>query len=206
MLADVALQADLKPVCVDLLAGPLAPGFHGADRFLYFPVDALMTLGSESSSDAVLAVVGLHGCVAPGQAGGSSTHAHVMVPGQAYRIDWAPVADDPERYASWLWHTTAATQRMIRQMVQWSFCLQHHTGQQHLASWLLHCMAQYPHAHLDFHLRALPMAIRQLLELSGAHNASGFDVREGYVHVTSPQRLAEQACSCYQKMAGAYTA
>ena len=32
------------------------------------------------------------------------------------------------------------------------------------------------------------------------------DVREGYVHVTSPQRLAEQACSCYQKMAGAYTA
>jgi hypothetical protein len=203
MLTDVVLQADLKPVCVDLLTGLLTPGFHGTDRFVYFPVDALMTLGSGRSADAALAVVGLHGCVAPGPAGGSSTHAHVVVPGQAYRIDWAPVADDPERYAAWLWHTAAATQRLIRQMVQWSFCAQHHTGRQHLASWLLHCMAQYPRAHLNFHLHALPMSIRHLLALSGAHNASGFDVHEGHVHVTSPRRLAEQACSCYQKMVGA---
>ena len=203
ILADVTPQADLVPVCVDLPTGPLASDLHGPGQFVYFPVDALMTLGPENSADAVLAVVGWHGCVAPAQAGGSAIQSHVLVPGRAYRLDWAAVANDPVRYASWLWHMTAATQRLIRQMALWSFCLQHHTGEQHLASWLLHCMAQYPRAHLNFHLHALPMSIRQLLQPSDAQNASGFVVHEGRLRVTSPQCLAEQACSCHQKMATA---
>lgn len=206
MLADVALQSDLQPVCVDLPSGPLAPDSHGSGQFVYFPVDALMTLGAVNSADAVLAVVGRHGCVAPGQAGGTAIQSHVMVPGRAYRIDWAPVADDPVRYAPWLWQTTAAAQRLIGQMTQWSFCVQHHTGPQHLASWLLHCVAQYPRDPLNFHLHALPTAIRQLLAPSDAQNGPGFDVHEGHLHVTSPQRLAEQACSCHQKMTGAHNA
>lgn len=203
MLAEGALQPDLKPVCVDLSTGPLASDSDASDRFVYFPVDALMTLGSENSADAILAVVGWHGCVAPGQVGRGAIQSHVMVPGRAYRVDWTPVAADPIRYASWLWHTTAATQSLIGQMAQWAFCLHHHTAEQHLASWLLHCVAQYPHANLDLNFHALPMSVRHLLEPSDAQNASGFDVHKGHLHITSPQRLAEQACSCHQKMAGA---
>lgn len=206
MLADSALHPDLKPVCMALSTGPLVFDSSGSDRFIYFPVDALMTLGPANSSNAVLAVVGWHGCVASGQTESSAIQSHVMVPGHAYRLDWSVVAQDPTRYTAWLWHTTAATQSLIRQMAQWSFCVQHHTAEQHLASWLLQCVAQYPRANLNLNLRDLPVSIRQLLASSHAQSTPGIEVRDGHVHITSPHRLAEQACSCHQKMAGAQSA
>mgnify|MGYP007031426775 CR=1 FL=1 len=187
-----------------LSTGPLVFDFSGSDRFIYFPVDALMTLGPANSSNAVLAVVGWHGCVASGQTESSAIQSHVMVPGRAYRLDWSVVAQDPARYTAWLWHTTAATQSLIRQMAQWSFCVQHHTPVQRLASWLLHCWAQSPQFQLQRH--AMPSAMRQCLEALPseafhAQSQSNLQAREEFLPAVVPQRLQALACTCHQKIA-----
>lgn len=212
LLALMLTQSDAVPAlkvdCVPLQVGPLT---SESDCSVYFPVDALMTLGSAHatpstpSARGVVALVGQHGCVGPLQNGAVLMQAHVMVAGQAYRVDWAPVRDDPARYASWLWHQTAAMQKLVSQMAQWSFCVQHHTPTQSLSSWLLQCLAQHPHAGLTLSLNALPQSIRQWADTfqtgsRQAPEASAFDVRDGCLHVPSAAALAALACSCHAQM------
>ena len=202
LLADSALQPDLKPVCMALSAGPLVFDFSGSDRFIYFPVDALMTLGPANSSNAVLAVVGWHGCVASGQTESSAIQSHVMVPGQAYRLDWSVVAQDPARYTAWLWHTTAATHGQMEQMAQTAFCVQHHHATQRLASWLLMCLAQYGGDDLVLPLACLPASILasaadlqntlQTLESQGA-----LAWRDAHIEQLHAGRLVALACRCH---------
>ncbi|WP_019430199.1 hypothetical protein [Limnohabitans sp. Rim47] len=208
MLADSGAVPALKVECVALQAGSLT---SESDFSVYFPVDALITLGpahvtpSTPSVRRATALVGQHGCVGPLHKGAALMQAHVVVAGQAYRVDWAPVRDDPARYASWLWHQTAAMQRRVSQMAQWSFCVQHHTPTQSLSSWLLQCLAQHPHAGLTLSLNALPQSIRQWADTfqtgsRQAPEASVFDVRDGRLHVPSAAALAALACTCHAQM------
>ena len=122
MLGDDAFQPALKIKQVQLQPGPMVVDQRGVDSWAFFPVDALITVGAESPSLAAMALVGRHGCVLWPQAGDSAMHVHVMAPGRAYRVDWTAVRNDPTRYAKWLWHAAAATQGLIQQMAQWSFC------------------------------------------------------------------------------------
>lgn len=202
---------DLKVDCVPLPVGPLAPG---SDFSVYFPLDALMTLGSAhaapsafsaASLGGVVALVGQHGCVGPLQSGAASMQAHVMLAGHAYCVDWTPVRDDPARYAHWLWFQTSSLQRLLGQMAQWSFCAQHHTPVQSLSSWLLQCWALRPDDGLTLCLNALPQPVRQWADLSqeGAKLApagAAFEVRDGCVRVLSAPALAALACACHAQM------
>jgi hypothetical protein len=203
MLGDDAFQAALKVVRVQLQPGPVPTDPLGVASWAYFPVDALITMGSERSAQAAIALVGRHGGVFGPQDGDSAMYAHVMAPGLAYRVDLAAVHNDPSRYSQWLWHAAAATQELIGQMAQWSFCVQHHAPAQRLASWLLYCLAQSSKD--QFHLHAMPPAMRQCVPLSplGAGQAPphGFEVREGFLTALVPHRLLEQACTCHQKIA-----
>lgn len=204
MLGDGDFQADLKITQVQLQTGPMRADPRGVDAWAFFPVDALLTVGAESPSLAAIALVGRHGCVLWPQAGDGAMHAHVMAPGRAYRVNWTAVRNDPTRYAKWLWHAAAATQGLIQQMAQWSFCVQHHTPVQRLASWLLHCWAHSPQCQLPRH--AMPSAMRECLEAlpSEAFHAQlqpNLDVREGFLPVVVPQRLQALACTCHQKIA-----
>lgn len=205
MLADSGAVPALKVDCVPLPVGLLA---SESDFSVYFPVDALITLGPAQvtpSARGVVALVGQHGCVGPLQKGAARMQAHVMVAGHAYRVDWTPVRDDPARYAPWLWHQTAAMQRRVSQIAQWSFCVQHHTPMQSLSSWLLHCLAQHPHADLTLSLNALPQSIRQWVDLSQAGarlapDALAFNVRDGCLRMPSAPDLAALACPCHAQM------
>lgn len=204
MLGDGAFQPDLKITQVQLQPGPMVVDPRGVDAWAFFPVDALITIGVESSSQAAVTLVGRHGCVLWSQAGEGAMNAHVMAPGRAYRVDWTAVRNDPTRYAKWLWHAAAATQGLIQQMAQWSFCVQHHTPVQRLASWLLHCWAQSPQFQLPRH--AMPPAMRQCLEAlpSEAFHAQlqpDFEVCEGFLPAVVPQHLQALACTCHQKIA-----
>lgn len=198
----------LKVDCVPLQVGPLMPE---SDFSVYFPIDALMTLGaahatpSAPSARGVVAIVGQHGCVGPLQIGVAILQAHVMREGYAYRVDWTPVRDDPVRYAHWLRHQTSSLQRLISQMAQWSFCVQHHTPTQSLSSWLLQCGVQHPEAGLTLSLNALPQFVRQWADLSqeGAGLAlagAAFEVRNGFVRILSAPALAALACACHAQM------
>lgn len=208
MLADSGAVPALKVECVALQAGSLT---SESDFSVYFPVDALITLGpahvtaSTPSVRRATALVGQHGCVGPLHKGAALMQAHVVVAGHAYRVDWTPVRDDPARYAPWLWLQTVDMQNRVSQMAQWLFCVQHHTPMQSLSSWLLHCLTQHPDAGLTLSLNALPQPIRQWVELTQAGarqalEASAFDVRDGCLRVPSAPALAALACTCHAQM------
>ncbi len=179
---------------------------EGLATWCFFPVDALITLSSVNPQQLVPTFVGQHGCVLPPQVQGSAMQTRVMVSGQAYRMNWNEVRADPKRHAMWLRYTLAATQGLIGQMAQWAFCMQHHTSEQRLASWLLHCIAQSSNPDLNVNISSLPLAIRQLLVplqlgMSQTSHAWGFEIQEGCLRTTAPNLLRARACNCYQEMA-----
>jgi hypothetical protein len=206
ILAEDALWPALKLPRVQLQLGPMPSDPEGLATWCFFPVDALITLSSVNPQQSVPTFVGQHGCVLPPQVQGSAMQSRVMVSGQAYRMNWNELRADPRRHAMWLRYTLAATQGLIGQMAQWVFCVQHHTSEQRLASWLLHCIAQSSNAELNVDISSLPLAIRQLLVplqpgiFRHAHDW-GFEIQNGCLRTTAPSLLRAQACCCYQKMA-----
>lgn len=183
---------------------PIDP--EGLATWCFFPVDALITLSSVNPQQSVPTFLGQHGCVLPPQVQGSAMQTRVMVSGQAYRMNWDEVRADSKRHAMWLRYTLAATQGLISQMAQWAFCVQHHTAEQRLASWLLHCWAQSPRAELDLPIQSLPLSIQQLLTQMQASTADmshawGFEIHQGRLQTSSPQGLMARACTCHQEMA-----
>lgn len=204
MHRDGAGAGRLKPSLVNLPLGPICTDHEEGGTWMYFPVDALIGLAPADSSQAAVALVGRQGCVmSPG--GELPMHAHVVSPGQAYRLDWGPVRQDPNRFAPWLWHASAATQSLIGQMAQWSFCAKHHSPDQRLASWLLHGLAQTPHAELTLSLMGLPLDMQQWLSRAEPaavekSDAQGYVVGPDGVLAQSSERLMAQACACHAGM------
>ena len=124
----------------------IGPPAAGAGRMGVFPGGCPDQLGAHPchAMPGAVALVGQRGCVVWPSAPSAAVQVHVVSPGHAYRLDWAAVRQDPSRFAPWLWHTTAAAQSLIAQMAQWSFCAQHHSPLQRLASWLLHGLRSLP--------------------------------------------------------------
>jgi hypothetical protein len=202
MLGEGALGDGVQLTRVNLPSGHLQQD-HG--EWAYFPVDALISWVPTQSTQSAVALVGHRGCVVMPSGPSAPVQVHVVSPGHAYRLDWAVVRQDPSRFAPWLWHTTAAAQSLIGQMAQWSFCAQHHSPSQRLASWLLHGLAQTPKPELLLSLKSLPRAMQDWLSSSGAVDAQaikghGYIVKDGCLRTTNPVQLLDQACSCHASM------
>ena len=205
MLGDGTLEPTWPVTPVPLQVGPLSAP-QGAAWWAYFPQDALIGIGADRSDHAAVALVGRHGGVFGPPEGQRSLRAHVIAPGWAYRVDGTAAHNEPTREAQWLLHAAAATQGLIGQIAQWSFCMQHHTPMQRLASWLLHWGAQTAAGSFRLPLHAMPSALRQcVMALSvvstDAQQHSGIEVNEGVLSVSQPQRLLAQACTCHQHIA-----
>jgi hypothetical protein len=203
MLGEGALGDGVQLTRVNLPSGHLQQD-HG--EWAYFPVDALISWVPTQSTQSAVALVGHRGCVVMPSGPSAPVQVHVVSPGHAYRLDWAVVRQDPSRFAPWLWHTTAAAQSLIGQMAQWSFCAQHHSPSQRLASWLLHGLAQTPKPELLLSLKSLPRAMQDWLSSSGAVDAQaikghGYIVKDGCLRTTNPVQLLDQACPCHASMA-----
>ena len=196
---DIPRASDFEMARVFLSQGPLT-----LSGDVYFPEDALLTLTQASPSRPAVdvAVVGRHACVGPADLWGAQMQAVVMVPGYAYRLDWADIRAHAQPYSDWLWHTTAATHGLMEQMAQTTFCVLHHHARQRLASWLLMCLAQYGGHDLVLPLAYLPASMRveggdglsalRALESQGALVLSGAHI--GQLHA---ERLAALACRCH---------
>jgi hypothetical protein len=214
LLRDAPEWREAPVELVDLPFGPWT--LEPSNPFVYFPIDALLTFShARAVHDAVdvvdVAVVGQHACVGPSELWGMSMHAVVIVPGQAYRIDWTQVKQDPQRYADWLWHTTVVTHGLIEQMAQTAFCVRHHTPVQRLASWLLMASGQFVGASLRLPLEALPASISQRSEsraqtLDTLQALQAIALEGDSLHVLDAQRLAAAACRCHTRVTSAAVA
>ncbi len=185
----------LDAVCIDLPAGPLALEVMRQEGVAYFPMGALISLGA-SPLTHVPAVLGLQSCLLPMPQEAGVLQAHVMVPGQACRVAWTPVQENPQRYADGLWATTLATQALLRQIAQWAFCVQHHTPVQVAASWFLNCCAQASQADWPLNWTALPQPIQQVLP-----QLTGIEVSHGVLQAFDLPRLRALACDCHRHIA-----
>lgn len=201
---------DVQVVRLNLPSGPLQEE-HG--EWVYFPVDALISWVPTHSMPGAVALVGQRGCVVWPSAPSKAVQVHVVSPGHAYRLDWAAVRQDPSRFAPWLWHTTAAAQSLIAQMAQWSFCAQHHSPSQRLASWLLHGLAQSSKAELLLSEQSLPLGMQQWLRTSQvvsgavsdamvaqANHDPGYILKDGCLRTTDKAQLLAQACACHSSL------
>jgi hypothetical protein len=203
MLSDGALGDGVQLTRLNLPSGPLQ---EEQGEWVYFPVDALISWVPTHSMQGAVALVGHRGCVVLPPTPSAPVQVHVISPGHAYRLDWTLVRQDSSRFAPWLWHTTAAAQSLIAQMAQWSFCAQHHSPSQHLASWLLHGLAQSSKPELLLGLQSLPRGMQDWLNASVAEDAQavkdpGYIVKDGRLRTTNPAQLLDQACSCHASMA-----
>ncbi len=202
MLSDRARGDDVQVMRLNLPSGPLQEE-HG--EWVYFPVDALISWVPTHSMQAAVALVGHRGCVLLPSAQSGPVQVHVVSPGHVYRLDWTLVRQNPSRFASWLWRTTSAAQSLIGQLAQWSFCAQHHSPSQRLASWLLHGLAQSPKPELLLRLQSLPRGMQDWLNSSDAVGAQaikdqGYIVKDGCLRTTNPLQLLNQACTCHASM------
>lgn len=214
MLGDGAAWEGVPLSRVNLPSGHLQqePG-----EWAYFPEDALISWVPTHAMPGAVALVGQRGCVLWPSAPSAHVQLHVVSPGHAYRLDWAAVRQDPSRFAPWLWHTTAAAQSLIAQMAQWSFCAQHHSPSQRLASWLLHGLAQSSKAELLLSEQSLPLGMQQWLRTSHAVSGAGSDavseavdaqanhdpgyiLKDGCLRTTDKAQLLARACACHTSL------
>src|SRR5687767_2572683 len=113
-----------------------------AQGFIYFPVDAIVSLlyVLKNGSSAEIAVVGNDGAI--GVAifmGGETTtnRAIVQSAGHAYRLSGARLQLEFDRHGEMLHLLLRYTQALITQMAQTAVCNRHHSVDQQLCRWLL---------------------------------------------------------------------
>lgn len=193
---------------VSLAIGPWPALSSGAEAQVYFPEQGLIALSAPGAAHqrVRLALLGCQSCWVPGYWSASGMQAHVLVAGHAWRMPWSVLESEPQRWGPLLLQAAAASQQLVRQMAQTTFCAQHHSATERLASWLLIAMAQAGTSAMHLPLDALREWMRlpeSELSLATHHLvAHGGMVLEGVpgdqrVCGLSPDKLTALACACH---------
>lgn len=189
---------------VSLVPGLWPTSLPGEEGHVYFPEDGLIVLSAPGATHhrVRLAMLGRQSCWMPHYWSQSAMQAHVLVAGHAQRIPWAVL----QSKGPWLIQTAAASHQLIRQMAQITFCAQHHSATQRLASWLLIAWdqsgatgLQLPLADLMGWMRLPESDLNQAVAQLVTHNAVALEGALGVqsVRALSSDHLATWACSCH---------
>ena len=127
---------------VSLTLGSVLYESGDAQRYIYFPIDAIVSLlyVLKDGSSAEIAVVGNDGAIGIALfMGGFTTtnRAIVQSGGSAYRMTRRRLKQEFERHGEMLHVLLRYTQALITQMAQTAVCNRHHSVDQQLCRWLL---------------------------------------------------------------------
>src|SRR5581483_8213992 len=111
-------------------------------RYIYFPVDAIVSLlyVLKDGASAEIAVVGKDGAIGIALfMGGATTtnRAIVQSAGDAFRLTGKRIEQEFSRHGEMLHVLLRYTQALITQMAQTAVCNRHHSVDQQLCRWLL---------------------------------------------------------------------
>jgi hypothetical protein len=217
-LLQVAPEAAASLERVPLTPGTWPQQCDDSDDHVYFPEAGLVSLwrSAPPGTATVFAMVGCHSCLLPGYWRPGPFQAHVVVAGHAQRLHGSVVQSDQRRQAAWMLETAKASQQLIRQMAQMTFCVQHHGVAQRMASWLLICLNQNARQRMQIQLSELrrwlcatPEQWQEALAVLQAHSAIRLEspcaadrpddhgAMATVLHTLEPERLAQLACSCH---------
>ncbi len=179
-----------------------------AQRYIYFPIDAIVSLlyVLKDGSSAEIAVVGNDGAIGVALfMGGATTtnRAIVQSAGSAYRLTRRRLKQEFERHGEMLHVLLRYTQALITQMAQTAVCNRHHSVDQQLCRWLLLSLDRLNSNKLAMtqELIANMLGVRR----EGVTDAAGklqklgvITYRRGKITVLDRPRLEALSCECYE--------
>jgi len=179
-----------------------------AQRYIYFPIDSIVSLlyVLKSGASAEIAVVGNDGAIGIALfMGGETTtnRAIVQSAGSAYRLSRAWLKREFERHGEMLHILLRYTQALITQMAQTAVCNRHHSVDQQLCRWLLLSLDRLNSNKLTMtqELIANMLGVRR----EGVTDAAGklqklgvIQYSRGKIIVLDRPRLEALCCECYQ--------
>ncbi|MCD2450382.1 Crp/Fnr family transcriptional regulator [Methylicorpusculum oleiharenae] len=176
-------------------------------RYVYFPVDAIVSLlyVMESGASAEIAVVGNEGVIGVALfMGGESTtnRAIVQSAGYAYRLSGKGFKKELNRHGQLMNLMLRYTQSLLTQMAQTAVCNRHHTIDQQLCRWLLLSLDrllcnQLVMTHelianmLGVRREGVTVAALKLQELGV------IEYHRGHITVLDRPKLEKLCCECY---------
>ncbi|HEU4628071.1 MAG TPA: Crp/Fnr family transcriptional regulator [Steroidobacteraceae bacterium] len=179
-----------------------------AQRYIYFPVDAIVSLlyVLKDGSSAEIAVIGNDGAIGIALfMGGATTtnRAIVQSAGSAYRLTRKRLQQEFERHGEMLHVLLRYTQALITQMTQTAVCNRHHSVDQQLCRWLLLSLDRLTSNKLTMtqELIANMLGVRRegVTEAAGKLQKLGvIEYRRGKITVLDRPRLETLCCECYE--------
>jgi len=193
-----------------LISLPLGSVLYEAgdtQRYIYFPVDAIISLlyVLKDGASAEIAVVGNEGAIGVALfMGGETTtnRAIVQSAGCAYRLTRRRLKQEFERHGEMLHVLLRYTQALITQMAQTAVCNRHHSVDQQLCRWLLLSLDRLASNKLTMtqELIANMLGVRR----EGVTDAAGklqrlgvIQYSRGKIVVLNRPRLESLCCECY---------
>jgi CRP-like cAMP-binding protein len=204
-----AEQARLFPhlTLVTLPLGTVLYESGDTQRYIYFPVDAIVSLlyVLNDGASAEIAVVGNDGAIGVALfMGGETTtnRAIVQSAGTAYRLTGRRLKQEFERHGEMLHVLLRYTQSLITQMAQTAVCNRHHSVDQQLCRWLLLSLDRLSSNKLVMtqELIANMLGVRRegVTEAAGRLQHLGvIEYRRGKITVLDRPQLEKLSCECY---------
>jgi CRP-like cAMP-binding protein len=192
---------------VDLPLGKILYESGDPERFVYFPIDSIVSLlyVTSNGASAEISVVGNEGIVgvAVFMGGGSTTsRAVVQSAGCSYRLTRQRLEDEFNRHGAFLHVMLRYTQALITQMAQTAVCNRHHSIDQQLCRWLLMSLDRLSgdELHMTQELIAKMLGVRRegVTEAAGKlHKLGIIRYKRGRIHVLDRPELERRVCECY---------
>jgi CRP-like cAMP-binding protein len=205
----VEVQSRLFPnlELIDLPYGKVLYESGDAMRYVYFPVDSIVSLlyVMENGASAEVSVVGNEGFV--GMAllmGGDSTPSQAMVQsaGHGYRLAAHLFKKEFHRQSGMQILLLRYMQALITQMTQTAVCNRHHSVEQQLCRWLLLCLDRVTGDQLFMtqELMANMLGVRRegVTEAAGSlQKQGGITYTRGRITVLDRAVIEKLSCECY---------
>lgn len=178
-----------------------------ARRYLYFPVDSIVSLlnVTESGSAAEIAKVGNEGVVGIASFLGSECspwRAVIQSAGYAYRLSGQRMHEECSRNSDTLVLMLRYTQARSAQMAQTATCNRHHSIDQQLCRWLLLSLDRLPSNHMtmtqEFIANTLGVRREGVTDAAGKLQKRGvIEYRRGNIRILDRAELERTSCECY---------
>jgi CRP-like cAMP-binding protein len=204
--------AERERVYPHLQLVPLALGMvlyesGGTQRYVYFPIDSIVSLlyVMADGASAEIAVVGNEGLVGVALFMGGETmpsRAIVQSGGSAYRLLGSLVKEEFHRQGALQLRLLLYTQALLTQMAQTAVCNRHHSVDQQLCRWLLLSLDRLNSNRLTMtqELISNMLGVRREGVTEAAGRLQKLDVisyNRGQITVLDRPKLEQLCCECY---------
>jgi CRP-like cAMP-binding protein len=192
---------------VDLHAGQVVHEQGRPQAHAYFPTSAILSVshlleGGGSTEVALVGAEGMVGMCLLLDGGTTTTLSSVLIGGQAFRIAAQTIRAEFDRSQAVRQLFLRYIQALTTQIAQSAVCFRHHTVDQQVCGWLVHCLDRLPGSEVGVTQEVLGsmLGVRResVTHAAGRLRDAGI-IRygRGHIVVIDPAALEQRACECH---------